>query len=82
VRIWRNKIGGSALRFRIWLRVRRAGELELHHGEAGHSLEVADIGRAHAIAKLERSHTDKQAGKSNAHSSRLILAIDFSRTKG
>lgn len=56
--------------------------LQLHDRQAGYALEVAEIGRAYVVAEFEGGHADEQIGKSNSHSSRLILAIDFSRAEG
>jgi dGTP triphosphohydrolase len=54
----------------------------LHDRQAGHSLEVAEIGRAYAVAEFECRYADEQIGKSDSHSLRLILTIDFSCAKG
>jgi hypothetical protein len=54
--------------------------LELHDGEAGDHLEVANVGRRYAIAEFKCRHPDQQIGQGQPHSSSLILAVDFSST--
>ncbi len=54
--------------------------LELHDCEAGDRLEVANVGRRHALAEFKCRHTDEQTRQWQPHPSGLILAVDFSGT--
>ena len=50
--------------------------LELHDCETGDHLEVANVGRRHAIAEFKCRHTDEQIRQRQPQPSGLILAVD------
>jgi hypothetical protein len=55
--------------------------LELHHREAGDSLEVPEIAGGYAVAEFQGRHSDQQIRERKANTFGLVLAIDMSSSK-
>lgn len=57
----------------IWLAV---GRSELDDGQAGDSLEIAEVQRRHFVAKMQRCRADQQILERKLDAYRFLLALD------
>jgi hypothetical protein len=59
------------------MRLKFGFSLELHHREAGDSLEVPEIAGGYAVAEFQGRHSDQQISEWKANAFGLVLAIDI-----